>query len=487
MEDRSQVLKGYLSVFSGDFGRLVTFAAFIPLLVRSITSAEYGQYALVMAIFIPFRKLLNFGLFDATKAYGSRSNTDRSRVFITSFWLHVSLLTAGLVVSTILILIAPLSDTVRNSLLFVLLAVIGNQFYNFGRGVLHAVKRESLVEPLIPIRSIILSAVGLGLATTGHGVTGIFVGFAAGFLCTGGIATILAFREMDFALNPNCDALREYGYSLLRFGAPSMLLILLTVGQYKIDILLVSYFQTSAESGYYRAALQVAEFMWVISLAVEMVMIQTTAELWEDERHERITELLSRLLQYVIMGTVLLVIGVFVLGDEFVRFYFGTSYEASIRPLRILLPGVVGFAVARVVWPVLQAGGYLREVVTGTASATVGNVLLNVVLIPRYGIAGAAIATSTTYGAMGLIHITIARWVSLRPLSGFPVARISVAAAVTGLSLVTLQSLLETFLRLAILPPIGLFIYLCCIYILGVVSVAETYSFLTDIVYDPER
>lgn len=481
------IFKGYLSIFAGDFGRLATFAIFIPLLVRIITATEYGEYALLMAIFIPLRKFLNFGLFDATKTYGSRSDIDRSHVFITSFWLHILLLTSGLIVSIIIILTAPLSKTLQDSLFFVLLAVVGNQFYNFGRGVLHALKKESIVEPLIPARSVILSVVGLGLAATGYGVTGVFAGFAIGFLCAGAVGTALAFRESGIVPIPHRDVLREYGGALLKFGAPSMLLILLTVGLYKTDILLLTYFRTGAETGYYRAALQVAEFMWVISVGVEMVMVQTTADLWQSERHDRITELLSRLLRYVVVGTVLLIVGVFILGDEFVNLYFGTAYEASVLPLRILLPGVLGFAVARVIWPVLQAGGYLQEVVAATATATVGNVLLNVLLIPRYGIVGAAVATSTTYGGMALLHIIAAHRASLRPLVGFPAVRICVAAAVTGLTLFILQPLFGTLLRLAVLPPVGLVVYIGCIYSLGIVSIAETRSFLIDTLADSNR
>jgi O-antigen/teichoic acid export membrane protein len=183
-----------MSIFAGDFGRLMTFAIFIPLLVRIIPPNEYGQYALVMAVFIPLRKFLNFGLFDATKTYGSRSDTDHTRVFITSFWLHVLLVIAGLLISATLILTAPIPEKLKKSLLFVLLAVVGNQFYNYGRGVLHALKKESLVEPLIPTRSVVLAVVGLGLAATGYGVTGVFVGFAVGFLCAGSIATVFGER-----------------------------------------------------------------------------------------------------------------------------------------------------------------------------------------------------------------------------------------------------------------------------------------------------
>lgn len=474
------VFRGYLSVFAGDFGRLATFAVFIPLLVRVISPTQYGQYALVMAVFIPLRKFLNFGLFDATKTYGSRSDVDSTRVFVTSFWLHVLLLVGGVGVSAVVITTSPLSATLRHSLFFVLLAVAGNQFYNYGRGVLHALKRESLAEPLIPARSVILAVVGLWLAATGYGVTGVFVGFAVGFLCAGAVTTGLAFRESGILPIPERDVISEYGGDMLRFGAPSMLLILLTVGLYKIDILLVTHFLTGAKTGYYRAALQVAEFIWVVSVAMEMVMIQTTSALWEQDARERISSVMAELLRYVVILSALLIVGVFVLGPDFVRLYFGPDYDRSVRALRILLPGVFGFAVARVVWPVLQAGGYLRGVVAATGVATLANLLLNLLLIPRFGIVGAAAATSVSYGGMAVTHTLVARRVGLQPLAGLPVLRIGGATGLTGVVLFALRPLTSPLLSLVVLPPVGLAVYAACLFGTGVLSVSEVRTRIRD-------
>jgi O-antigen/teichoic acid export membrane protein len=249
---------------------------------------------------------------------------------------------------------------------------------------------------------------------------------------------------------------------------------------FKVDVLLVGYFESDAATGHYRAALQVSEFMWVVSIAMEQVMIQSTARLWEDGALGELTALLSRLLRYVVVVTVLLVAGVFVLSEQFLTLYFGPAYEASVLPLRVLLPGVLGFAMARVIWPVLQAGGHLRTLLLATGTAVVVNVVLNLALIPTVGIVGAAIGTSVAYGSMAVTHVAAARTVGLRPLEGLPVARTAALGLATIGLLWVLEPLGPWWVDLGVLPFVGLAAYALGCQWLDVLTVGEVRSLVGE-------
>jgi len=480
MSDDGAILRGYLSVFTGDLGRLLVFAAFIPLLVRTVGEAGFGRYALVMAAFAPSRKILNMGLFEATKTYVSREDgAERERVVATSFALHAGTLVVGIPALAAIFTVAT-EGPLRRALYLMLGAVVGEQLYYFGRGVLHAYKREAIVEPLIPVRSVILAVVGLTLAAEGYGVPGVFAGFATGFLLTGLVSTALALREAGVVPSPRRLALAAYGRPLLRFGVQTMALVLMLTSMFKVDVLLVGYFESDAATGHYRAALQVSEFMWVVSIAMEQVMIQSTARLWEDGALGELTALLSRLLRYVVVVTVLLVAGVFVLSEQFLTLYFGPAYEASVLPLRVLLPGVLGFAMARVIWPVLQAGGHLRTLLFATGTAVVLNVVLNLALIPTVGIVGAAIGTSVAYGSMAVTHVAAARTVDLRPLDGLPVVRTAVLGLATIGLLWVLEPLGPWWVDLGVLPFVGLAAYALGCQALDVLTVGEIRSLVGE-------
>lgn len=484
MADDSRVLKGYLSVFSGDLGRLLVFAVFIPLLVRVIGEGQYGYYALVMATFLPLRKLFNMGLFEASKTYVTRAECDVETTLTTSsLLLHTAALVVGVPVLVLVILALPLEPVLQTSYLVIIPALVGEQFYNFGRGVLHSRGRESLVEPLIPLRSVILAAVGLWLAHQGYGVPGVFAGFAAGFMIAGVGAMVLAVREVGVPVRALNTVDRESLQTLIRFGVPSMAMGIAIIGLYKTDVLLVGYFLSSTQTGYYRAALQVSEFIWVVAVAMEMMMIQTTTGLWSDGEHDKITELLGRMIKYVVLLTTLLVIGVFVLNDEFLRTYFGAGFIASEQPLEILLPGVLFFSVARVIWPVMQAGGHLRGLLGIIYGSLATNILLNLLLIPRFGIVGASISTSFSYGLMAVLHVWIARENDVRPLSRLPVVRLVAIAGITLAVLMSIDTRLGLFGSLTVVPIVGLILYSGLLVVFDVVSINEARQ-LVDSVFE---
>lgn len=480
--NRRAVLKGALSVLGGDVGRLLTFAVFIPLLVRVVGESNFGYYALVMAVFLPLRKLLNLGLFEASKTYVTRAESDSERTLTAaSFLLHALALVVGLPVLAVVFLVLPVESVLTGSLLWLLPALAGEQLYNFGRGVLHSRGRESVVEPLIPVRSVILAVVGLTLADAGYGVPGVFAGFATGFLTAGILATGLAIREVGVPAGAFRTVDRETLARLVRFGSPSMVMAISIIGLYKVDVLLVGFFLTPTDTGHYRAALQVSEFIWVVPLAGQMMMIQTTTTLWRDGALDEITRQLSEALNYVVVVTALLVAGVFVLNDEFLRLYFGPGFVASERPLEVLLPGVLFFSVARVIWPVMQSGGHLRGLLAVIGSALATNVVLNAALIPRLGIVGAAIATSGSYALMAVLQVWFARTRGVDPLDGLPVGRIALVTTATLGVIAVVDTRLGPLLSLAVVPVCGLVVYAALSFLAGIVTVDEVRGLIASV------
>jgi O-antigen/teichoic acid export membrane protein len=478
-DDGQSVFSGIVSVFFGDFGRVITFAVFIPILVRTIGETGYGTYALVMAVFAPMRVATNAGLFDATKTYLSRAETDDERDVIasTSLTLHALLTLAGGGVLVGIALFAPLSEAAADSLLVVIVALTGEQAFKFGRAVLHAHRHEASVEPLILVRSVLLAVVGIALAAGTLQVVGVFVGFGVGFMIAGIGASWQAFRRQP--ISPLSNIEWAWADRLLRFGAPSMALMLLITGLYKVDVILVNQLLNETAAGHYRAALQIAEFIWMLSIGVQFVMIQSTADLWAKGDTDRIQRLVGRLVRYVVVLTVLGIIGIGTLADEFVRLYFGPAFEPAITPLLVLLPGVIGFAVARVIWPVLQAGGFLRPLLAVTGVAFGLNLVGNLLLIPRVGIGGAAFATSLSYGLLGVGQIGVARRAGIRPLADLPIGALLLVGGATAAVTVGVDAVVPGVWALLAVPPAGLITFGALLILTGIVTRTELVDLYT--------
>ena len=107
-----------------------------------------------------------------------------------------------------------------------------------------------------------------------------------------------------------------------------------------------------------------------------------------------------------------------VLGRPMIELFFGTAFSPAYGPLVALLPGLAFLGVQRLCGaPLLRLGRPLRFA-SIYAVAFAANVLLNVVLIPRLGLVGAALASSSSYGiGATLLFAWTAR------TAGLPIAR----------------------------------------------------------------
>jgi len=88
------------------------------------------------------------------------------------------------------------------------------------------------------------------------------------------------------------------------------------------------------------------------------------------------------------------------------------------------------------------------------------NLLLNLALIPTYGMTGAAIATSAGYGSLVVTQTIVAHRLGYRPLAGIR-PRPSVATIiVSAVAILLVSSLLESsILSLLVVPPLGAVVF----------------------------
>ena len=75
---------------------------------------------------------------------------------------------------------------------------------------------------------------------------------------------------------------------------------------------------------------------------------------------------------------------------------FGDSYEPSIIILQILALGILPSYLSRLLYRVLLASDHERLGINVTLVSNTANIILNIILIPRYGAVGASIASVST-------------------------------------------------------------------------------------------
>jgi O-antigen/teichoic acid export membrane protein len=196
-----------------------------------------------------------------------------------------------------------------------------------------------------------------------------------------------------------------YQKKAISYGWKSNLSNILAFVNYKADIFLVNFFMNPLSAGIYVIAVTLAEKLWLISSAVCTVLLPRLSELSSDEeKRKKLTPLVSRI---VIAITLLAATVLALISQPFVLIIFGSQYIQSVMPLLVLLPGIVILAVAKV-WANDIASRGRPEINTYISIITlISNLIGNLILIPAYGLLGAAMATTISYVICSLITLIV--------------------------------------------------------------------------------
>lgn len=148
--------------------------------------------------------------------------------------------------------------------------------------------------------------------------------------------------------------------------------------------------------GHFRVAAQVAMLAAFGLQAINMVLAPRFADLWARREKARLQRLVTRSAQAVLAFNLLVTVALVLAGRSFFQLVFGPEFDSSYVPLLILLVGQMVNSAAGCVDFLLNMTGHERDTAKGMAVAAAVNVVLNVALVPVWGIVGAATATAAS-------------------------------------------------------------------------------------------
>jgi O-antigen/teichoic acid export membrane protein len=210
-----------------------------------------------------------------------------------------------------------------------------------------------------------------------------------GDLATAGYFAVWFARVYGrFTLNTSLAGSREILKPALTIGFSLAMGLL----NYNFDSVLLGFLRGPSVVGWYNAAYKMLLVGMSLAIAYFAGLFPALSHLYVENREE-FRQLVGRTAELWLVFVVPLVVAGTFLAGPVIRFLYGAAYANSTAPLRILLWSAALVVLRWVYMDSLRATGHqaldLRCAIT---SATL-NVALNILLIPRFGMIGAASAT----------------------------------------------------------------------------------------------
>lgn len=483
------ITSAFASVVTSKVAKMLTLAVMTPVIVRILGPRLYGEYAAVMALFGLLMIIVSSGISSGGQKYLAEDRSDplwKEHVF--GYYLRVATLFA--LVAAVALIVATQAGAIRlifdphYATYFYLLVVLtfAAQYREYVRRSLMGLKLEHVSEPLTVLYKFGFGIFAITLTYLGFGVVGMLAGHILASLLVFVLGAFVIARHINVteAIKPLPD---EFPRSeLWGFNNLSIVYFFLLTSLYDIDVLMVEAMMASESVGYYKAALVMVHFLWFVPKSAQAVLIQSTADLWANDRIDKINAISSRVVRYTLLIGLLLAIGLGALAADFVPLYYGAEFTPAIIPLLLLLPGTIGFAMARPLLAITHAKGSMNVMIGATGASAVLNFVLNALLIPQFGTAGAAVATSIGYGSLPVFHVLGARRIGYNPLGDIRVFRIGITAAISGVAIVALAgSISHPILSLVVVPPVGFLIYSLLALATGAIGHQEILGMLEDL------
>jgi len=377
---------------------LITF----PILTRVLTREQYGIMGLVSTTMLVGVAIAKGGLSDGViRFYKEYSKIPEkiplfcSTVLVRGFIL--SALTALIYLLVFPILNRYLKVNDKDIFCFMIMAI-----YLFIRPLNIIITYFLRVND----KTVLINALGLGekmmsvgfslflLVYVFHELYGFFVGvILAEFI---GSVILFGWFFKRYRMVPKKSS-KEMNLKLLKFGFPLLLSELSFLFLSNADKYIIVAFCGEAILGLYLVGYTLASYVGnIVMFSLSYAITPIYVEIYEKEGKEKTEEFLRKSLHYLMIAIIPMCVGYFAVSKELFVTLASEKYSAAATFSPIILVGSFFLAITSI----LNAGLYLQKktmiMLLIMLMATVLNISLNFILLPRIGIMGAAVAALIT-------------------------------------------------------------------------------------------
>ncbi len=238
-------------------------------------------------------------------------------------------------------------------------------------------------------------------------------------LCFGSIAVWFSCFS-KYAFTNNAESHEEFkALELLKLSVPLMLASSLSLLMSWVDILMLGIYASESEVGIYSVAAKIAALLTLPLYAVNSIAAPKFAQYWKLHEKDKLVRVVKESSRLIFFSSVPIFI-VILVAPEFFLGLFGEDFKSGALALMILLFGQMTNAYCGSVGNFLQMTGKQKIFQYILLFSVAINILLNALLIPIYGMTGAAIASAISmiiWNAIAVVYIfrnygilMLARW-----------------------------------------------------------------------------
>ena len=383
------------------------------IVARNLGAPLFGVFFLGLALFRIFGMIGELGLTQGLIRYVAlyRGEGDERRVkgvIILSLKIAV---TASIIIAVLLIMFSkPIAENLFHKIeltdilrLFALalpfatlttMLVFPTQGFKIMR---YKVLVREILEPFLRI-IIVIILIMAGLSLYGAAVAylvPIMAGAIFSFYCLKKVFPQIT----DKSLKPSYEKKK-----LLNFSWPLLLVQFFGVSMLWLDTIILSFFKSSQEVGIFSAAQRTALLVSIIKTSFDGIFAPVISDIYNRGEIRKLSRYFQTVTKWIFTFSFPLFLLVVFFANSILSL-FGPEFTQGTYSLFILSSAWIIYAAVGSVGQIIVMSGRQKIHLINIVCVLSLNLILNLLLIPKYGITGAALATFAAISLMGLVEL----------------------------------------------------------------------------------
>ncbi len=238
------------------------------------------------------------------------------------------------------------------------------------------------------------------LLATGFSTENLLILFSLAMGCSALVGLFLFQRLIEVVTRIS----KELLWKIIHYSKFTVLSGISSLVILKADVLMLGYFRTPQEVGIYGMALFVNEAVNVVFDSVLRVCLPKASALAGDTDVAGIKLLFRQSVKNIYIGIIPIIVVIAVAAPATINLIYKGKYEDSIVLIYLFLASSLVKPIGYVAGVILGATGNIRLDNRNCWLSALLNVVCNYLLIPRFGVMGAAIASTLSFTSLTLLH-----------------------------------------------------------------------------------
>ncbi|MHB1314626.1 MAG: oligosaccharide flippase family protein [Christensenellales bacterium] len=221
----------------------------------------------------------------------------------------------------------------------------------------------------------------------------------------GNVSMFIGLKK--FAGTYRIFSLRWMNWKVVKEAVPYLIPLLITSVYLETGRFFLYGISGEAVTGIYDQAIKVARLFIIITMALVAVVGPRMSKFVGAKSFDQLRGYFFKIFIFLMFQSILVMVGILVVGNDFVAFFFGPEYYSVTTVLKVLSIYPLVYSVESSMLALLvRPLGLTKTMLTASIVSLAANILLNSLLVPLFGAIGASIAlivSSLVYSTVQVI------------------------------------------------------------------------------------